>query len=145
MVPESEHGRWTLFEDLATHFRDKPVRCAVHAGPHSRALEAQPETAIAEGARRALRSMYGDALTSLSVIACSGWSDDGHARGAFSYLGSHATLDDRDALASPVGSALFFAGEATSRGYAASVRGAYESGERAVRELLTAQRARRIP
>jgi monoamine oxidase len=145
MVPESEHGRWTLFEDLAMHFRDKPVLCALHAGPHARALEAQTETAIAQGAQRALQSMYGEALTAHSIVARSRWSDDPHARGAFSYLGPNATLEDRDALASPVGAALFFAGEATSRGYAASMRGAYESGERAARELLTARRARRIP
>lgn len=144
-VPESEHGRFTLFEDLAAHFRERAVMVSHHAGAIARSLDALSDEALTQQAQHALHTMYGDALAAPSLVARSQWDSDPFARGARSYLGPGATLTDRDALASPVGATLFFAGEATSRGNAASVHGAYESGERAARELLTAQPARRSP
>ncbi len=44
----------------------------------------------------------------------------------------------REGLAKPVDDTLFFAGEATNRVRPATVHGAFESGERAAREVLTA-------
>lgn len=43
------------------------------------------------------------------------------------------------ALARPIGSTLFFAGEATNGGQTGTVAGAIESGRRAAKELLKGQ------
>lgn len=65
------------------------------------------------------------------------WSTDPFARGAYSYLGVGARLSDRVALAEPVDSTLFFAGEATHvTGESATVHGAIETGERAANEVV---------
>ena len=58
------------------------------------------------------------------------WASDPFAGGSYSYVPVGATGEEYDALAEPVGSRLFFAGEATSRDYHATVHGAYLSGLR---------------
>ncbi|MGA7825849.1 MAG: FAD-dependent oxidoreductase, partial [Steroidobacteraceae bacterium] len=64
------------------------------------------------------------------------WQADPFARGAYSYVavgGSEA----RAALACPIETTLFFAGEATDTGgEAGTVTGALQSGLRAAREAL---------
>jgi monoamine oxidase len=49
-----------------------------------------------------------------------------------------ATPTDRSQLAKPVGDRLFLAGEATSRRHAATVHGAYQSGQRAADQVIAA-------
>src|SRR5688572_20933263 len=63
------------------------------------------------------------------------WAADPFALGSYSFLPPGATPDDRKALAAPVGDRLFFAGEATSVEYPATVHGAYLSGRRAAAEV----------
>lgn len=68
------------------------------------------------------------------------WPTDPWVRGSYSYFPVGTGLDDRRALAAPLGGRLFFAGEATHlRGASATVPGAIETGERAARELLAAR------
>jgi monoamine oxidase len=59
------------------------------------------------------------------------WAQDPFAFGSYSYLAVGSSNRDRERLAEPVGGRLFFAGEATSTDYAATVHGAYLSGQRA--------------
>ncbi|MGQ0805350.1 MAG: FAD-dependent oxidoreductase [Actinomycetota bacterium] len=63
------------------------------------------------------------------------WAADPFALGSYSFLPPGATPDDRATLAEPVGRVLFFAGEATSVDYPATVHGAYLSGRRAASEV----------
>lgn len=68
------------------------------------------------------------------------WATDPFALGSYSYIGVGGSNDDRRDLAEPLGDAavdrVFFAGEATSAPYAATVHGAYLSGRRAADEVL---------
>ena len=68
------------------------------------------------------------------------WMKDPFTRGAYSYVkvgGESAQAE----LAAPVGTRLFFAGEATdTSGYHGTVHGAMASGKRAVKEILAAVR-----
>lgn len=64
------------------------------------------------------------------------WRADPFARGSYSYLADGSEPRDRDALAAPSKSRLFFAGEATDRDFPATVHGALLSGERAAEEIL---------
>ncbi len=67
------------------------------------------------------------------------WASDPFALGSYSFLGVGSSNDDRRALAEPLGDEnvdrVFFAGEATARGQAATVHGAYLSGLRVAREV----------
>ncbi|MFO7589570.1 MAG: FAD-dependent oxidoreductase [Acidimicrobiia bacterium] len=68
------------------------------------------------------------------------WASDPYSRGSYSFIGVGATNNSRRALAEPLGDArvdrVFFAGEATSPGHAATVHGAYLSGRRAADEVM---------
>jgi monoamine oxidase len=67
------------------------------------------------------------------------WSKEKYIRGGISYLKPEGSNADRDALATPLNSKVFFAGEATdSQGDAGTINGALTSGERAAAEILTA-------
>ncbi len=59
------------------------------------------------------------------------WAQDPFTFGSYSYLAVGSSNHDRQRLAEPVADRLFFAGEATSTDYAATVPGAYLSGRRA--------------
>ena len=66
------------------------------------------------------------------------WMKDPFTRGAYSYVkvgGESAQAE----LAAPVGSRLFFAGEATSPEFFSTAHGARDSGERAAKEVLASR------
>ena len=66
------------------------------------------------------------------------WGNDPFAGGSYSYLAVGSRPADRATLATPVDGRLFFAGEALSTGYPATVHGAYLSGEEAARRVIDA-------
>jgi monoamine oxidase len=67
------------------------------------------------------------------------WVDDPFSAGGYSYVPVGAD-GQREVLARPIGSQLFFAGEATaSAAFASTVHGAYVSGLRAAQEILFLQ------
>jgi len=67
------------------------------------------------------------------------WASDPFSRGSYSFIGVGASNDSRRDLAEPLGDSrvdrVFFAGEATSTGHAATVHGAYLSGRRVADEV----------
>ncbi|MGI9608725.1 MAG: FAD-dependent oxidoreductase, partial [Acidimicrobiia bacterium] len=63
------------------------------------------------------------------------WRADRFAKGSYSYLSPANRSGDRELLAAPVGSALFFAGEATSSSNPATVHGALMSGQDAADQI----------
>ena len=65
------------------------------------------------------------------------WRADPFSLGAYSYPGVGGIAAQR-ALAKPVESTLFFAGEATDSEQTATVAGAIASGRRAAREAIAA-------
>jgi monoamine oxidase len=66
------------------------------------------------------------------------WTKDEFAKGGFSYPLIGTTLENREDLASPLSSKLYFAGEATDfSGDAGTVSGALNSSVRVVEEIVT--------
>jgi monoamine oxidase len=63
------------------------------------------------------------------------WQSDPFSRGAYSYAGVGGA-GAHQALSRPVGSTLFFAGEATNGEQTGTVAGAIESGVKAAQQLL---------
>jgi monoamine oxidase len=127
-------GHWAEFLNLA-HALGKPVLVGFNAGSAARSLEALDDDATAAAMVRALRRVFDDVPEPTDALVTR-WAADPHARGAYSFLPPGSAPRDRDRLAAPVGDRLFFAGEATSRAYPATVQGAYRSGRRAAEEIL---------
>lgn len=65
------------------------------------------------------------------------WANDPLVRGAYAAI-KPGHFGARKTLEAPVGDRLFFAGEAMGHGHCALVSGAYTSGKRAARKILTA-------
>ncbi len=108
------------------------------AGDAARALIAAGETEALQMALASLRrTLDNPALTSREARMMQ-WNDEPFTRGAYTYTPPGAMFA-RPALAAPLDDTLFFAGEATAAWYS-FVHGAYQSGERAAREVLQATR-----
>lgn len=137
VLPLDERGRWVELVDLA-RYSATPVLCAVLRGANAVEVERSAEGLVRGELERVVRGLFPGVYTSPEAIVKTSWSTDPHALGTHSCLGPGATSADRDALAAPIGNALFFAGEATDRAHAASLRGAYASGDRAAAEALMA-------
>ncbi|XP_057736325.1 lysine-specific histone demethylase 1 homolog 1 [Arachis stenosperma] len=68
---------------------------------------------------------------------CTRWGKDHFAYGSYSYVAVGSSGDDYDILAESVGDGrLFFAGEATSKQYPATMHGAFLSGMREAANIL---------
>ncbi|HUI40385.1 MAG TPA: NAD(P)/FAD-dependent oxidoreductase [Terriglobia bacterium] len=109
-------------------------------GPKAERLSALSEAALIEHALDALARLAGASTQAVAAHLERGyshnWSLDPFARGAYSYA-RVGGLEARRALATPLASTLYFAGEATNtEGHSATVHGALASGRRAAREIL---------
>lgn len=133
--------------NAATHC----VTCFL-AGAAADEASALPKETLVERCVAQLDGIYGTAavpaparraLVGFDVVD---WSKERYVRGAYSYPSLGATAEDRAALAAPVGSRIFFAGEATHRGVNPCLQAALETGARAASEALaTLSALRELP
>jgi len=122
-------GEWVEFFNLH-RITKQPILVGFNAGRYSRKLEPLSDGEAIAVAMQVLRTMYGKAVPDPVETLVTRWTADPFAQGAYSFIAKHASPKDYDTLAAPVGDRLFFAGEATSRQYAATVHGALLSGWR---------------
>lgn len=118
----------------------RPVLGVLNAGSFARDLEQLDNAGRVKAAHEALGTMLDDDLPALAGGISTAWASDPQAYGSYSFLPKGATFAEREHLAVPVGDRVFFAGEATSADYPATVHGAYLSGQEAARNLLAATR-----
>ena len=134
IVPSiSRRGQWVESLSL-TGLVDVPALMMFNAGEFARAVEAMTDPEVIASASSALRPAFPEFSTPTGLLR-SAWSVDPFSLGSYSFIGVGASLADRDALAEPDGRRVF-AGEACSRDHAATVHGAYASGEAAAKALL---------
>ncbi len=133
--PASERGQWVESLNVAA-IVDTPALLMFNAGAFARAQEAMSDSQAIASASAALRALFGASFQAPLRTLRSNWSGDAFACGSYSFLAVGSTLADRDTLAARQGS-LFFAGEACSRDHAATVHGAFTSGERAANSIVT--------
>jgi polyamine oxidase len=114
----------------------EPILMAFSAGEHGRALESQSDEAIQAICMSILRRIHGDDIPDPNAVLVTRWGSNPFTLGSYSILSSRATDDTRRDLASAVEQRIFFAGEATSEDYPATVHGAYLSGERVAKAIL---------
>lgn len=123
--------------DGPIHFRNRPfgrnyVEIAV-GGRTAAWMEKSGQKATVAFILEKLRRVAGrQAVLDPVQQIVSAWDGDNCIRGAYSCARPGAA-DQRPLLACPIGNRLFFAGEATSRNYYASVHGACSSGREAAR------------
>jgi monoamine oxidase len=115
----------------------QPILLAFAAADLGRKVDTWTDAQVLSSAMTALRTMYGRDLPDPTSWQITRWGADPLAGGSYSFnaLGSHPRM--REALAAPIDGRLYFAGEATERDWFGTVHGAYLSGQRAAREILS--------
>lgn len=127
---------WTNFFPVT----GAPVLCTLNGGSFAGELDAMSELERREAAFDALKTMFGRDIPPPTGASSTAWRSDPFAKGSYSFLSVGTDPSEREALAAGLKSRLFFAGEATSTQYPATVHGAYLSGERAARQVIDAAR-----
>jgi predicted NAD/FAD-dependent oxidoreductase len=128
-------GEWTEWLNIA-HYTGQPVLLAFNAADYGRAIEDLSDDEIVAAAMATLRTMFGNDIPEPEAALITRWGADIYSHGSYSFMPLGATPDHYDDLAEPIDGRVFFAGEATSSDFPATVHGAYLSGLRAAEEIL---------
>lgn len=131
-------GQWSESYNLK-YYVNKPILVMFVAAAFGTAIETQTDDQVIGSAMAALRTIYGSTAPLPTRAAITRWNSDPFSRGSYSYSTVGATEpQDRAAMAATVGGRVFFAGEATSGQYPATVHGAYLSGLDCAARVLAA-------
>lgn len=135
----AQRGRWAEWVNVAKFDpQGTPILLGFNAGSVAEEIEALSDEQVTASALAALRDMFGPDVPEPEEVRLTRWRADPYARGSYSYVAAGSRLSDYDALAEPVGTRLFFAGEATTSDHPSTVHGAYLSGVRAAGEVPAA-------
>ena len=115
----------------------QPVIVGFNAARMADEVEALDDAATTASAMAALRAMFGSGVPDPIASQISRWRADPFALGAYSFLAVGSSPKDRSALfGADWDGRLHFAGEATSKGHAATVHGALMTGRAAAAAIL---------
>lgn len=117
-----------------------PILVAFNTGRHAIALDDRSDGEIAARMKRVLRAVQGGPIPEPTDVFITRWGHDAFARGSYSYVKLGSTPHDQDALATPVGGRLLFAGEASNAARYGYADGAFTTGIREAKRLLRARR-----
>ena len=109
-------------------FTGEHALIAFHTAQTAYGIESMTDREIADAATDALASALGKKVPCPKDMVVSKWGHDPYSLGAYSFMGVGATPADRRMLGKPLAGSLYFAGEAVSENYSATMHGAYESG-----------------
>ncbi|KAE8709716.1 Lysine-specific histone demethylase 1-like protein 3 [Hibiscus syriacus] len=129
----SHRGEFFLFYSYAT-VASGPLLLALVAGEAAHRFETQPPIDAVAQVLQILKGIYepqGITVPEPLQTVCTRWGGDPFSLGSYSNVAVGASGDDYDILAESVGDGrLFFAGEATTRRYPATMHGAFLTGLR---------------
>ncbi len=128
-----EWTEWVSFQRVA----QVPILLGFNAADRGRDIEALTNEQIVESAMNTLRAIFGAGLPQVTDFQITRWASDPFAGGSYSYNAVGSTPEMRTALAKPLNRQVFFAGEATSRALFGTAHGAYLSGLRAAKDVLS--------
>ena len=129
----ADGGPWA--ETISLYpYMGQPILAMLNSATFGTRLEQLPDGEVVARAVAALSNMYGD-VPAPRDARITRWRSDPWAHGSYSYVPAGSSFAEHAALGEPVGDKLFFAGEATSEEYPATVHGAYLSGVRAARQI----------
>ncbi|CAI6007999.1 unnamed protein product [Closterium sp. NIES-65] len=144
----SQRGEFFLFYSYAA-VSGGALLMALVAGEAAEKFEGEKSDALMWRVLTVLKKIHepkGIAVPHPLQCVCTRWRSDPYAGGSYSYVRVAASGDDYDTLAESVDERLFFAGEATSRHYPATMHGACFSGLREaakINQVATAAEAAR--
>lgn len=134
--PQSgRYSEYYYFDEVG----DGRVLLSFNGGDFGDTMESKSDAQIANETMAALRNIYGAGIPDPTHIVQTRWGSDPFAKGAYSHMGVRSQANHRENLRSPVGNKLFFAGEATSSDYPATVEGAFRTGRQAAQEIIALQ------
>nr|CAD1844742.1 unnamed protein product [Ananas comosus var. bracteatus] len=143
----SKRGEFFLFYSYAT-VAGGPLLIALVAGEAAHKFESMPPTDAVTLVLQILRGIYepqGIEVPDPLQSVCTRWGTDSFSLGSYSHVAVGASGDDYDILAESVGDGrLFFAGEATTRRYPATMHGAFISGLREAANIAHHANARAL-
>ncbi|KAG1354995.1 lysine-specific histone demethylase 1 [Cocos nucifera] len=143
----SRRGEFFLFYSYAT-VAGGPLLIALVAGEAAHNFESMPPTDAVTVVLQILRGIYepqGIEVPDPLQSVCTRWGTDSLSLGSYSHVAVGASGDDYDILAESVGDGrLFFAGEATTRRYPATMHGAFISGLREAANMAHHANARAL-
>nr|AIN75609.1 flowering locus D-b [Dimocarpus longan] len=129
----SRRGEFFLFYSYAS-VAGGPLLIALVAGEAAYNFENMPPPEAVAKVLKILRAIYepqGITVPDPVQTVCTRWGSDPFTLGSYSNVAVGASGDDYDIMAESVGDGrLFFAGEATTRRYPATMHGAFLSGLR---------------
>lgn len=130
---------WASFVLNLCPLTGRPILVGFLAGEDARAAEDASDEELVEQLLVGLRVCFGDAVTTPIASRVTRWGRDPYAKGAYAHIPVGATGAFYDELAAPLEQRVFFAGEATARDNPATAHGAYESGVREARQIISLQ------
>ncbi|XP_020103713.1 lysine-specific histone demethylase 1 homolog 2 [Ananas comosus] len=142
-----KRGEFFLFYSYHT-VSGGPVLVALVAGEAALDFEQTDPLVSLHRALSILKGIYGPKGVHVPdpiQTVCTRWGDDPLCYGSYSHVRVGSSGGDYDILAESVDGRLFFAGEATSRQYPATMHGAFLSGLREASCILRALKTRASP
>ena len=134
-VSAAQDGRFPFVLDF-TEQSGSPTLIVLYGGRFSRQIQADwTDDEIMADILSLLEEVYGVTPPDTVDSYVTRWSKDPFSLGSYSYIPVGASPADFEALATPVGERLLFAGEATAWEHHATAHGALISGLRAAKQL----------
>ena len=127
-------GEWGEFINFDI-INQQPILLGFNGGKYAIEIEKYSDDQIVKKVMKILTNIYGNISNPIDIIITR-WYQDKFSYGSYSYLKVGATPTDYENLAQPLDNKLFFAGEATSKDYPATIHGAFLSGKRVVNEIV---------
>lgn len=134
-IPE-KHGEWTEWVSFL-RTAQVPVLLGFNAADRGQEIEAWTDQQIVDSALQTLKTIFGPGIPAPVDYQLTRWAADPFSHGSYSYNPVGTSPETRKALAAPLARKVFFAGEATEVRYFGTAHGAWLSGIRAAREIMT--------
>ena len=132
---------WARCQSTFDHIADSSIYTAWFCGQDAHTMETLTDAEIVSGIVSTLELFLQRPLRGATLVGRSAWGRDKLFLGSYSYNPRGARKEDRVALSEPVDGTtpmqLLFAGEATHPSLFSTTHGAFESGQREARRLLT--------
>lgn len=134
MVINGKNTEWGNFINLQPVLQ-QPLLLALHAGADALKMQGKTTAQLGTEALAVLQQIYPQATAPQTVVR-SEWHADPYTLGSYSYMPTGTNFALYKDIAKAQGN-LYFAGEHTHERYPATTHGAYLSGLRAAREIIS--------
>ena len=132
-----DKGQFSYFLNLK-HSSGVNALTTYALGHFARVSEQMSDEAILEKIMQHLKTIFGPSIPPPIQFARTKWLADPFTYGAYSFVPQGSNSGHYETMAQPINQQLFFAGEHTSRMYRATTHGAYLSGIREAKKVLSA-------